>query len=96
MRFSSVFKALKNIRFRTPSPFSADGEIFAKERIEKHYTIKALESRGVEYAYVRPTAWHGVAPTGDTRTGHITVDFVNKDGQHVTTQHVYRTDADYN
>ena len=47
--------------------------------------------------YHRPTGWHGEGGnSGDNRTGHITVDFITANGVHVTTQHVYRNDSDYN
>jgi hypothetical protein len=42
----------------------------------------------------RETGWHDESGTAFFG-GHITVDFENKDGKHVTTHHVYLTNAVY-
>jgi len=82
---------------------------FAEERILAHYSrflaklgaADRASVRYVAYAFLsfysqnisRPTGWHD---SGDTREGgHLTVDFLLPDGQHLTTHHVYRTDDAY-
>ena len=42
----------------------------------------------------RETGWHGESGQA-TWGGHITVDFEDSDDNHVTTQHVYPTNAGY-
>jgi hypothetical protein len=42
----------------------------------------------------RETGWHGESGTAFSG-GHITVNFKNEDGEHVTTHHMYLTDAAY-
>jgi hypothetical protein len=42
----------------------------------------------------REMGWHGKSGAAFLG-GHITVDFENKDGEHVTTHHVYPMDAAY-
>ncbi|KAJ7666241.1 hypothetical protein DFH06DRAFT_1295350 [Mycena polygramma] len=69
---------------------------FVKSRVKAHFKLKKLKQRGVKHASVRPTPWHGEGGnSGDNRTGHITVDFLDKHGRHVTTHHVYKDNTHY-
>ncbi|KAI0073441.1 hypothetical protein K474DRAFT_1710720 [Panus rudis PR-1116 ss-1] len=98
MRFTSVLNDLKCIIFthKTGPILQPENRAFGEARIHRHYEIMDLESRGVEEAVVRPTDWHGEGGTsGDNQTGHLTVDFRDKDGNHVTTHHVYKDDSHY-
>ncbi|KAJ7076497.1 hypothetical protein B0H15DRAFT_864036 [Mycena belliarum] len=97
MRVTAVLQALKSVIFSAPTPFiDAAQQMFVKTRVKSHYKLKNLEGRGVEYAYIRPTGWHGEGgKSGNNTTGHVTVVFKDKDDKHVTTHHVYQDDSHY-
>ena len=42
----------------------------------------------------RTLGWHGESGKADSG-GHVTVDFRNKAGEHITMHHVYSTNAGY-
>ncbi|PPR03663.1 hypothetical protein CVT24_007777 [Panaeolus cyanescens] len=92
MKVTNVLQILKQVVmpiFTKERDISA--RAFAMERIHRHYVIKGLEGRGVELANVRPTPWHGEGgKSNNHRTGHLTVDFLDALGNHITTQHVYK------
>ncbi|KAH9015283.1 hypothetical protein EDB83DRAFT_2320329 [Lactarius deliciosus] len=52
-----------------------------------------LWEQNVTSASIRPTGWHGEG--GLERWGHLTVDFHEENGVHVTTHHVYPTEGAY-
>ncbi|KAH9031610.1 hypothetical protein EDB83DRAFT_2319212 [Lactarius deliciosus] len=52
-----------------------------------------LWERNVTSASIRPTGWHGEG--GLERWGHLTVDFREENGVHVTTHHMYPTEGAY-
>lgn len=80
------------------SKSSASKKAFAMKRIIAHYERKKLDKRGVEFASVRPTPWHGENGKASTG-GHITVDFVTPETEtkpvRVRRHHVYPSDEAY-
>ncbi|KAF8256447.1 hypothetical protein EI94DRAFT_1711440 [Lactarius quietus] len=66
----------------------------AVDCICKHYARFKLEKKGIEIANVVPTPWHW--ESGKAREGgHLTVEFVRRDGTSLRRQHVYPTDKAY-
>jgi hypothetical protein len=44
----------------------------------------------LELTTCSPTGWHGECPQGKTG-GHLTVKYRKKNGDHVTTKHIYQS-----
>ncbi|KAH9009546.1 hypothetical protein EDB84DRAFT_1571157 [Lactarius hengduanensis] len=63
-------------------------------RIRAHFGRKKLWKRNVKFAVIRPTGWHGESGRANWG-GHVTVDFRTQAHVHVSTHHVYRTEAAY-
>jgi hypothetical protein len=85
-------------------------QAFAEEQTLDHYSrflaklgaADCASIRYVGYTFLsfcfqnisRPMGWHH--SSGDTTEGgHLTVDFLLPDGQHMSTHHVYETDDAY-
>ncbi|KAH9012498.1 hypothetical protein EDB85DRAFT_2222926 [Lactarius pseudohatsudake] len=62
--------------------------------IRAHFGRKKLWKRNVKFAVIRPTGWHGESGRANWG-GHVTVDFRTQAHVHVSTHHVYRTEAAY-
>ncbi|KAF4471434.1 tat pathway signal sequence domain-containing [Fusarium albosuccineum] len=85
MNFTRVLNALRGITWRYSMHHSKDGRRpEAEALIRQHYEDKNLEARGVETAEV-VSPFHG----GDGHPKeHVTVEFKDAEGGHVTTHHV--------
>ncbi|KAH9024042.1 hypothetical protein EDB83DRAFT_2320138 [Lactarius deliciosus] len=66
---------------------------FVVWRIRAHFFRMKLWEQNVMSTSIRPTGWHGEG--GLERWGHLTVDFHEENGVHVTTHHVYPTEGAY-
>ncbi|SPQ22209.1 764f348c-48bd-47a0-bce1-d27a2b1ce151 [Thermothielavioides terrestris] len=80
-----ILRALQSITWRYSTHHVRDGRRSeAEQLIRAHYEDRQLEQRGVEHAVVVST-FHG----GDGHEKeHITVEFKDANGNHVTTHHV--------
>ena len=98
---TKALQALKRILWRYPTHHATDGRRPEAEAVVKHYDFEKLETRGVEEAHIKlvnyytsslphthywsRSPFHG----GDgQKKEHLTVEFKDKDGIHVTTHHV--------
>ncbi|KAH9163104.1 hypothetical protein EDB89DRAFT_1912934 [Lactarius sanguifluus] len=63
-------------------------------RIRAHFGRKKLWKWNVKFVVIRPTGWHGESGAANWG-GHIMVDFRTRAHVHVSTHHVYRTEAAY-
>ncbi|KAH9017775.1 hypothetical protein EDB83DRAFT_2321015 [Lactarius deliciosus] len=66
---------------------------FVVQCIRAHFFRMKLWERNMTSASIRPTGWHGEG--GLERWGHLTVDFHEENGVHVTTHHMYPTEGAY-
>ncbi|KAH9035672.1 hypothetical protein EDB85DRAFT_1889250 [Lactarius pseudohatsudake] len=65
-----------------------------ERRIWVHFGRKKLWELNVKFAVLRPMGWHGESGSANWG-GHVTVDFHMQAHIHVSTHHVYCTEAAY-
>ncbi|KAH9034326.1 hypothetical protein EDB85DRAFT_1889823 [Lactarius pseudohatsudake] len=65
-----------------------------ERRIRVHFGRKKLWELNVKFAVLRPMGWHGESGSANWG-GHVTVDFRMQAHIHVSTHHVYCTEAAY-
>ncbi|KND88078.1 hypothetical protein TOPH_07301 [Tolypocladium ophioglossoides CBS 100239] len=85
MNPTQILRALRSIKWRYSTHHSKDGrQPEAEGLVRQHYKDRGLEQRGVEQAEI-VSSFHG----GDGHPKeHITVEFKDEKGGHVTTHHV--------